>query len=205
MSEGEAPVAIQEPGGQPLEPEPPAEQGSGREDMLAAPPPLRTALVAAWLRRQAARVLEIPASRVQADRSLLTLGLDSLAAIELASAIESGLGVPVPLPGLLAGPSLAELAEQIAQRLGQLESPLGQPALQPGQPAPALVEPAPPSAAGMAWTAWRPAARPTSSPARRGSAARWTCLCSTGSCGSWSGATRCCAPPSSWMARAACR
>ncbi|HVR07325.1 MAG TPA: amino acid adenylation domain-containing protein, partial [Thermoanaerobaculia bacterium] len=75
--------------------------------------------MAAWLRRQVAQVLEVPEARVQPDRSLLSLGLDSLAAAELAGAIDSGLGVQVPLASLLAGPSVAELAQEIGQRVGQ--------------------------------------------------------------------------------------
>ncbi len=68
----------------------------------------------AFLRRAAARALRVDPVRLRPDRSLSALGLDSLAAAELADAVESGLGVEVALASLLEGPTLAELAERLA-------------------------------------------------------------------------------------------
>ncbi|HXO28551.1 MAG TPA: AMP-binding protein, partial [Thermoanaerobaculia bacterium] len=68
----------------------------------------------AFLRRAAARALRVDPARLRPDRSLSALGLDSLAAAELADAIESGLGVEVALADLLEGPTLAELAARLA-------------------------------------------------------------------------------------------
>ncbi len=72
--------------------------------------------VLAFLARQTARVLELDGTSLRHDRSLVALGLDSLAAAELAEAIATGLGVEVPLDDLLQGPSLAELAAHVAAR-----------------------------------------------------------------------------------------
>src|SRR5258708_7875202 len=86
---------------------------SPREELLAAPPATRPALVLAYLHRQAAQVLELPPARLRVDRSLAAHGLDSLAAAELMGAIETGLGVQVELGCLLEGPTLAQLGEQV--------------------------------------------------------------------------------------------
>jgi acyl-CoA synthetase (AMP-forming)/AMP-acid ligase II len=88
-----------------------------REDVLAAPPEERLALVMAYLRRQAARVLQVERSGLPADRSLVALGLDASNAAELESAIGSGLGVEVPRGILLQGKSLAELGRQVVDLL----------------------------------------------------------------------------------------
>ena len=73
--------------------------------------------VLAWLHRQAAQILELPPARLRVDRSLAAHGLDSLAATELMAAIETGLGAQVDLGSLLEGPTLAQLAEQVARLL----------------------------------------------------------------------------------------
>jgi aryl carrier-like protein len=80
------------------------------------------ALVAAFLRREAARVLDVDPARLAEGRSLIAQGLDSLGAAELAAAIEAGLGVPVSFASLLEGASLAELGELVAARLAGEEA-----------------------------------------------------------------------------------
>jgi len=67
----------------------------------------------AWLRARAATVLRLPAP-VDPDRPLTALGLDSLAAIELAQAAEAELGVSLSMARLLDGVTLAELAREPA-------------------------------------------------------------------------------------------
>jgi amino acid adenylation domain-containing protein len=62
------------------------------------------------LRELAARVLGIPSEKIDPRRPLVEMGLDSLAAIELAHAMEPVLGTAPSLAGLLAGASLEELA-----------------------------------------------------------------------------------------------
>jgi acyl-CoA synthetase (AMP-forming)/AMP-acid ligase II/acyl carrier protein len=64
----------------------------------------------AQLARWAAAALELPPAAVDPAAPLSALGLDSVTAIELRHAIETHLGVAVPLADLLEGPSLAELA-----------------------------------------------------------------------------------------------
>ncbi|HYL06432.1 MAG TPA: condensation domain-containing protein, partial [Thermoanaerobaculia bacterium] len=68
------------------------------------------------LRAHAAQVLETEPCRLPVDRPLSVLGLDSLAAAELAGAIAAGFGVEVSAADLLAGPTLEELAADVARR-----------------------------------------------------------------------------------------
>ncbi len=93
---------------------------------------LPAGVLAAWLRGAAARALGIQPADVPLDRSLVGLGLDSLAAAELAAAIEADLAVPVSIADLLEGPSVTELAERIAV-LQAADSP-GSEAASSGEP-----------------------------------------------------------------------
>ncbi|MBV8203219.1 MAG: AMP-binding protein, partial [Acidobacteria bacterium] len=74
------------------------------------------------LRTHAARVLEVEPGGLPVDRPLSALGLDSLAAAELAAAIEAENGAGgagsggVTAADLLAGPTLEELTAELARR-----------------------------------------------------------------------------------------
>ncbi|HSK77339.1 MAG TPA: amino acid adenylation domain-containing protein [Thermoanaerobaculia bacterium] len=79
----------------------------------------------AYLRQAAARAARVDPAAVSLDRPLTGLGLDSLAAVELQQAIESDLGVSLPLSRLLAGASLEQIAEEVQASLGgEREEPL---------------------------------------------------------------------------------
>jgi len=67
----------------------PPEARSGREELPAPPAAESAALLVASVRRQAARALGVEAANLPLDRSLLALGLDSLAAAELAGMLAS--------------------------------------------------------------------------------------------------------------------
>jgi amino acid adenylation domain-containing protein len=87
-------------------------------------PSAREALMVVYLQEQVARVLQMPPSKVESRQSLAVLGLDSLQAIELNHALESGLGVGLPVVDLLQGPSVAQLAERVlAAFAGSDDSP----------------------------------------------------------------------------------
>src|ERR1700724_536463 len=119
------------------ETEPGAPHGGGfsRDELLAAPPAARSALILAHLRRQSARILELPPARLRVDRSLTAHGLDSLAAAELAGAIETALGVQVDLASLLEGPTLAQLGEQVLRLVEEsAAAPPGTPGARPPEP-----------------------------------------------------------------------
>ncbi|HEX9732262.1 MAG TPA: AMP-binding protein, partial [Thermoanaerobaculia bacterium] len=80
----------------------------------------RRPLVEAFLRDRFARLTRSAAAYVDPDRPLTAQGLDSLIAVELKNAVESRLGVHLPLTQLLEGPTIAEVASSV---LAQLEAP----------------------------------------------------------------------------------
>ncbi|HSF38968.1 MAG TPA: amino acid adenylation domain-containing protein [Thermoanaerobaculia bacterium] len=90
----------------------------GREALLALPPAERRAPLDLYLRHAAARAARVDPAAVPLGRPLTGLGLDSLAAVELKHAVESGLGVDLPLSRLLDGASLEEIAHEVLASLG---------------------------------------------------------------------------------------
>ncbi|MEO6809431.1 MAG: amino acid adenylation domain-containing protein, partial [Isosphaeraceae bacterium] len=98
--------------------------GKGRADLRALPVEERKTRVLEILRNRVADVLRLPAERVDVDRPLDTLGLDSLMAMELKAAIEADLGAVLPLSSFLEGPSIAKLADRA---LADLADPSAQP------------------------------------------------------------------------------
>ncbi len=58
----------------------------------------------------------MPASAVAAGLPLTSLGLDSLAAVELKAELESAFGVAIPLAELAEGASLEALTERVLGR-----------------------------------------------------------------------------------------
>jgi acyl carrier protein len=72
-----------------------------------------------YLRQHVARELGAGAAELPGDRPLVALGLDSLAAAELAAAIEADLGVRLDLSELLEGLTLDDLAARIAAAGGE--------------------------------------------------------------------------------------
>lgn len=88
-----------------------------RDEVLAALPEDRPGLLQTAIRSHIARVLGLDARRITPDSHLNNLGLDSIMAIELKSAVETALQVELPIATLLQGPSIAELAEILTERL----------------------------------------------------------------------------------------
>ena len=105
--------------------------GKVREEVLAAPPEERAAVLTALLGEQLALAVGLPPSRLDPHQPLDTLGIDSLRAIDFKNRVEEQLGITVPIVDLLAGPSLTEFAGKL---LGQLT---------PGAAAPGAVAEAP--------------------------------------------------------------
>jgi myxalamid-type polyketide synthase MxaE and MxaD len=81
-----------------------------RAELLAATPDVRAGLLTERLRQHAGRVLRLPAAHIDPDQPLLSMGIDSLMAVELKGRIERETGVQIPLLQLIKGPSLSELA-----------------------------------------------------------------------------------------------
>jgi amino acid adenylation domain-containing protein/non-ribosomal peptide synthase protein (TIGR01720 family) len=72
--------------------------------------------VAEWLRSLVASHLGVAAQSIDVNRSLARYGIDSLATVELAHAVEIGLNVVVPMSTLMSGESIAQLATTILAR-----------------------------------------------------------------------------------------
>jgi amino acid adenylation domain-containing protein len=62
--------------------------------------------------QRVAEILGLPPGKVDPDRPLLALGLDSLTAAELKGELETFLGKPIPLSSLLEGATIRDLAER---------------------------------------------------------------------------------------------
>ncbi len=88
-----------------------------RSELLALPAPRRAEALTAYLAAMVGRSLGLAAPDVPRTTPLLSLGLDSLAVMELVERLEDGLAVPVDLRLLLEGAGLAEVAERLAAAL----------------------------------------------------------------------------------------
>ncbi|HEY0783595.1 MAG TPA: AMP-binding protein, partial [Thermoanaerobaculia bacterium] len=88
-----------------------------REELLLLPSEERLEAVESALREKAAASLGVRAVELAGDRPLTDLGLDSLAAIELAQGVEAALGLTLPLGWLLEGAGCATLAARLVAGL----------------------------------------------------------------------------------------
>ena len=77
--------------------------------------PLTIAAISDLVLSRVAATLGLPRERLDADRSLTDLGLDSLMAMELKAGVEGELGISLPLSQLLDGPSTSRLVERLIE------------------------------------------------------------------------------------------
>ncbi|RKG51193.1 amino acid adenylation domain-containing protein [Corallococcus sp. AB011P] len=89
------------------------------EQLLALPEPERAALLEASLVDAVAARLRLPRAHVDAERTLISLGLDSLATVELKSDLDAWLGTDTSLARLMDAVSLRALARELVGTLGQ--------------------------------------------------------------------------------------
>lgn len=75
--------------------------------------------VESWLVSQIAAKLQVDRSRIDINQPITQYGLDSLMALELAHATETGLGIDLPMTSLLQDMSIAQIASQGMARLKQ--------------------------------------------------------------------------------------
>src|SRR5262249_23142964 len=73
----------------------------------------RQALLESYLCSQVGKILGFSSSSIRVDQSLITLGTDSLMAMELKNRIETNLGVSIPMVNFLQGPSIAQVATYV--------------------------------------------------------------------------------------------
>ncbi len=76
----------------------------------------RQRLLESYLRNQTAGKLGLTPSRLDTQLPLTRLGLDSLTALELRTQIGRDLGIVLPVPRLLDGPSVADLADWLGEQ-----------------------------------------------------------------------------------------
>jgi amino acid adenylation domain-containing protein len=100
-----------------VSPETPSGPLLTREDLVAADPAERAALLEHFLRERAAAALGVAAGAIDPRQALTAHGLDSLAAMDLKGAVESALGVELPLAEVLEGAGTARLAEMLLPAL----------------------------------------------------------------------------------------
>ncbi|WP_158616584.1 non-ribosomal peptide synthetase [Corallococcus sp. CA054B] len=89
------------------------------EQLLALPEPERAAFLEASLVDAVAARLRLPRAHVDAERTLISLGLDSLATVELKSDLDAWLGTDTSLARLMDAVSLRALARELVGTLGQ--------------------------------------------------------------------------------------
>ncbi len=91
--------------------------GITREALEAAAAGERQALLEELLVALSARVLGVDPAGVDREQPLVALGLDSLRAMELKGALETSLGVPVPVSSLLDDTRIERLAADLLQEV----------------------------------------------------------------------------------------
>ncbi|MBL9130229.1 MAG: SDR family NAD(P)-dependent oxidoreductase, partial [Verrucomicrobiaceae bacterium] len=84
-----------------------------RDAVLAAPAGERPALVVHHVKEVVARVLRTSAAKLQVERPLKEMGLDSLMAFELLHRIEQAFGISLPPSKITSGGNIAKLAEVV--------------------------------------------------------------------------------------------
>ncbi|MBN9681067.1 MULTISPECIES: non-ribosomal peptide synthetase [unclassified Corallococcus] len=89
------------------------------EQLLAIPELERAAFLEASLVDAVAARLRLPRAHVDAERALISLGLDSLATVELKSDLDAWLGTDTSLARLMDAVSLRALARELVGTLGQ--------------------------------------------------------------------------------------
>jgi NADPH:quinone reductase-like Zn-dependent oxidoreductase/aryl carrier-like protein len=110
------------------------QQASGsatRKALLAAGAGERVTMMQDLLREQVARVLGAAPDKLDVERPLTDLGLDSLMAVELRNWVEGDLRLSLPTVELMRGHSVARLAEILVEQLagaeaGTTASPVGE-------------------------------------------------------------------------------
>jgi len=95
----------------------PAKKTLAAELLLISDPAERQRIVTATLQAEAARVLRLPVSKLEVNRRLNQLGMDSLMALELKNRMQAEWEVAIPLATILSGPPVTELAAILMAKL----------------------------------------------------------------------------------------
>jgi acyl transferase domain-containing protein/thioesterase domain-containing protein/threonine dehydrogenase-like Zn-dependent dehydrogenase/NADP-dependent 3-hydroxy acid dehydrogenase YdfG len=99
--------------------------GSGLRDALeAAAPGDRSRMLGDYLQSEVGRILGIAAARVELQRPVTEMGLDSLMGIELATVIERDLNTPLSTLSIARDLTVAKLTSDLLRQLGYQTSPV---------------------------------------------------------------------------------
>jgi aryl carrier-like protein/NADP-dependent 3-hydroxy acid dehydrogenase YdfG len=98
-----------------------------RTPLVSAAPGERTALVEEYLLEQAAAVLQADISQLDPAEPLISLGVDSLMAMELQKRVRTHLGAELPVAAFLQGITVRQLAQRIASGLDAGRAEASQP------------------------------------------------------------------------------
>jgi NADPH:quinone reductase-like Zn-dependent oxidoreductase/acyl carrier protein len=98
-----------------------SEEGNSqlRAQVEALPPEQAQQLVAEVLRTQIARILHLSPERVEPDKSVLEMGMDSLMSMELGLAVQENFQVKLPMMAVSEGGSTRTLAARIVASIKQ--------------------------------------------------------------------------------------
>ncbi len=97
---------------------PPQAEMSFEQRLQNTPPEKRESLILAHVREQAVKILGVPASRrVEVSQPLREMGLDSLMTVELRNALSTTLGRPLPGSLVFDYPTLAAMANFLAEKV----------------------------------------------------------------------------------------
>ena len=80
-------------------------------------------LVAQLVTQEVAQILAVSAERIDPNRSLHDLGLDSLMGVELALGLEKRFGIQIPAMVLNEGPTVERVTARIVERLASGDAP----------------------------------------------------------------------------------
>jgi amino acid adenylation domain-containing protein len=94
-----------------------------REALRSMPAHERQSALISSLRAHAARALGISPLKVDPQRALTALGLDSLMAVDLKNRIEVELGAQIEVASLLEGMSVADIAAMVSERIESAGAP----------------------------------------------------------------------------------
>jgi len=108
-----------------------------REELEGAAAADRQSIIERYLRTMLARVIGLPASRIESDKSFKRMGVDSLMALELKNRVEIDLGVRMTTQSLMRGPTVRTLGESLLNSLGGAAA---EPAAPPVEPGPSAAE-----------------------------------------------------------------
>jgi acyl carrier protein len=89
------------------------------QELLAAPPDMRHAVLLAHVQKSLAQVMALDAPELDPEESMSNLGLDSLMALELQHSLEESFGTKLPIELLMGTPSLNEFVTRLLDILAK--------------------------------------------------------------------------------------